>query len=102
MIRRPPRSTLFPYTTLFRSDAEPVTDIDERHTQHQDQGDGKARGLDRKSTRLNSSHVSISYAVFCLKKKKKQNRDGYHNKHSRHQLRTVRSASCILCSRCHI
>src|SRR6266487_4824312 len=64
MIRRPPRSTLFPYTTLFRSP-----------------GRGAARGHrpdhparhpgDRKSTRLNSSHPSISYAVFCLKKKKK-------------------------------
>src|SRR5256885_11882389 len=68
MIRRPPRSTLFPYTTLFRSRtgqpehgrAEPVA--------------GRARlprRRDRKSTRLNSSHLVISYAVFCLKKKKK-------------------------------
>src|SRR3712207_7251729 len=84
MIRRPPRSTLFPYTTLFRS--------------HADAGDGDSRGalprsaaalldggclcrltvyfyylcvLDRKSTRLNSSHANISYAVFCLKKKNK-------------------------------
>src|SRR2546430_3352099 len=75
MIRRPPRSTLFPYTTLFRSLADgqaleaaipagvtvemkrlPQTDLD---------------GADRKSTRLNSSHSQISYAVFCLKKKKK-------------------------------
>src|SRR5690348_17840963 len=69
MIRRPPRSTLFPYTTLFRSDLS---------------GGGERRGSrpppvydrghepapDRKSTRLNSSHPSISYAVFCLKKKK--------------------------------
>src|SRR5690242_21610129 len=87
MLRRPPRSTLFPYTTLFRS-----------HVVHQQQGrggtggpDGKEEPVssadlpllqkdrahrgrqqsDRKSTRLNSSHMSISYAVFCLKKKKK-------------------------------
>src|SRR5208283_390365 len=65
MIRRPPRSTLFPYTTLFRSP---------RHAR----GSGAGRGVapcarrgDRKSTRLNSSHITISYAVFCLKKKKK-------------------------------
>src|SRR5438034_5092371 len=72
MIRRPPRSTLFPYTTLFRSD-----DL-ERLLRASDQ-DGRAecdrRGggaRDRKSTRLNSSHTVISYAVFCLKKKKKK------------------------------
>src|SRR6267143_6158405 len=64
MIRRPPRSTLFPYTTLFRSRPGGCRCRDEhRHP-------GGAR--DRKSTRLNSSHSSISYAVFCLKKKKKQ------------------------------
>src|SRR5690606_41367212 len=69
MIRRPPRSTLFPYTTLFRSDVEdpPPSPLlhpreDLPHEVHQD----------RKSTRLNSSHVKISYAVFCLKKKKKK------------------------------
>src|SRR6266853_1285472 len=68
MIRRPPRSTLFPYTTLFRSG--PL-----RHGR----GGGPRRGEppgrggpDRKSTRLNSSHSQISYAVFCLKKKKKK------------------------------
>src|SRR5258708_39404430 len=70
MIRRPPRSTLFPYTTLFRSQA--VGDAGhhphplERHDARVD-----ADGEDRKSTRLNSSHQIISYAVFCLKKKKK-------------------------------
>src|SRR5256885_13150258 len=89
MIRRPPRSTLFPYTTLFRSvvgglpdhrvaaqqrrhevpgrdgDREVASRDDRRHA------DGHAEGeqLDRKSTRLNSSHLVISYAVFCLKKK---------------------------------
>src|SRR5207249_9740785 len=78
MIRRPPRSTLFPYTTLFRSRAGRPRE--ERHPVHLVAGlePGHA-GLDvlnhpaedRKSTRLNSSHVSISYAVFCLKKKTK-------------------------------
>src|SRR4051794_41869474 len=74
MIRRPPRSTLFPYTTLFRSELD-------LHVRAED----AALGLqaladpfieDRKSTRLNSSHPSISYAVFCLKKKKKD--EGRH------------------------
>src|SRR3712207_8924777 len=88
MIRRPPRSTLFPYTTLFRSHLAqpPCLDLvdkaahavlvwDERAVLYP--GDGLAHvllqvgeGLDRKSTRLNSSHANISYAVFCLKKKK--------------------------------
>src|SRR5689334_25233609 len=79
MIRRPPRSTLFPYTTLFRSpgphgrDRGRAGDDDgcARHHAGTDQGEPGAR--DRKSTRLNSSHSSISYAVFCLKKKKKKN-----------------------------
>src|SRR3712207_6969369 len=102
MIRRPPRSTLFPYTTLFRSDRCPVlakrddvergSDRNEERHQHaadvlrafrrlaeheRDAGHGGERGdpgaqrEDRKSTRLNSSHANISYAVFCLKKKKK-------------------------------
>src|SRR5437588_5006909 len=79
MIRRPPRSTLFPYTTLFRSDgvrvcAQPMPEqvsaiwprlVREQHNQQ--------RCEDRKSTRLNSSHTVISYAVFCLKKKKEKN-----------------------------
>src|SRR5258707_9486850 len=76
MIRRPPRSTLFPYTTLFRSDRPPprpdpsvLRRRDARGRAAQRPAD---RGeLDRKSTRLNSSHANISYAVFCLKKKKK-------------------------------
>src|SRR5438105_11707223 len=81
MIRRPPRSTLFPYTTLFRSeiffvgrnmDADRAAQIGlVNHVVDADE-------LDRKSTRLNSSHEWISYAVFCLKKKKKKN-----NKESR-------------------
>src|SRR3712207_7055192 len=96
MIRRPPRSTLFPYTTLFRSLAAGRAERLHLDVQHPDravlpvrrprQGDGRAgprrrlrRGAgqrllrrDRKSTRLNSSHANISYAVFCLKKKKKE------------------------------
>src|SRR5256885_5597425 len=79
MIRRPPRSTLFPYTTLFRSLApreghdhthptgrQRDPDDDERRRRREQQGDSRQ---DRKSTRLNSSHLVISYAVFCLKKK---------------------------------
>src|SRR2546430_7188167 len=89
MIRRPPRSTLFPYTTLFRSQS----DLPRRHRRaahrirshlvgnrgarahHHGERDHvvRCRG-DRKSTRLNSSHSQISYAVFCLKKKKKKRR----------------------------
>src|SRR3712207_8464423 len=87
MIRRPPRSTLFPYTTLFRSDRAAaarsrLARADREPSRmaragaerpdlgaplRNDRGDGRAR--DRKSTRLNSSHANISYAVFCLKKK---------------------------------
>src|SRR6476620_12513691 len=66
MIRRPPRSTLFPYTTLFRSRAHP------RYLARDDLPGPDDRARDRKSTRLNSSHANTSYAVFCLKKKKKQ------------------------------
>src|SRR3712207_7709822 len=82
MIRRPPRSTLFPYTTLFRSDdvplpvgrraarGQPLRVHGERHLWTIPAAP-RAHGLrDRKSTRLNSSHANISYAVFCLKKKK--------------------------------
>src|SRR2546430_10400500 len=71
MIRRPPRSTLFPYTTLFRSGCIAVT---EAPACHLPAGGGPQHSAlhqaDRKSTRLNSSHSQISYAVFCLKKKK--------------------------------
>src|SRR2546430_10123796 len=71
MIRRPPRSTLFPYTTLFRSHPPEIVELDEHAPEHV----GEVAHLfggerDRKSTRLNSSHSQISYAVFCLKKKK--------------------------------
>src|SRR3712207_7573236 len=85
MIRRPPRSTLFPYTTLFRSSYPYIAiSLDEQYprvyfTRERHRRDRayfgpysnakKVRGTDRKSTRLNSSHANISYAVFCLKKK---------------------------------
>src|SRR5207253_8686687 len=76
MIRRPPRSTLFPYTTLFRSQVVPAIDDATCPKLPPTQFCvGGNFGQDRKSTRLNSSHVAISYAVFCLKKKKtKKNR----------------------------
>src|SRR5260221_2635816 len=73
MIRRPPRSTLFPYTTLFRSIySETLGKVLPRRADQQAQATEKIdkNELDRKSTRLNSSHTVISYAVFCLKKKK--------------------------------
>src|SRR2546427_6207823 len=83
MIRRPPRSTLFPYTTLFRSRRldRGVQRQQVRHVgEFPDRSDEPAhhRVQDRKSTRLNSSHSQISYAVFCLKKKKK--RKHFHSK----------------------
>src|SRR5688572_31566054 len=94
MIRRPPRSTLFPYTTLFRSPlrlahqrngiASGVGDAAREHGDDRGRAgvEGVDDGLDRKSTRLNSSHSQISYAVFCLKKKKKnkinQNQKNMH------------------------
>src|SRR2546430_5635618 len=84
MIRRPPRSTLFPYTTLFRSDLHERPARDDhaadmlRHVARQ-----PGNLLDRKSTRLNSSHSQISYAVFCLKKK---------NKHITHSTNSSRYA----------
>src|SRR5437660_6824525 len=83
MIRRPPRSTLFPYTTLFRSAAHPSRPgciewrpmqwpITIRRRPVKEIFRKRRYQTDRKSTRLNSSHVAISYAVFCLKKKKKK------------------------------
>src|SRR5205809_5647289 len=78
MLRRPPRSTLFPYTTLFRSISSLLIAADTWSLDNFGQiliacltSDGKIYERDRKSTRLNSSHGYISYAVFCLKKKKK-------------------------------
>src|SRR5215216_7825404 len=73
MIRRPPRSTLFPYTTLFRSPCCPARACPIGQARAGQQGD-------RKSTRLNSSHQIISYAVFCLKKKKKNTKYSIHGK----------------------
>src|SRR2546427_4299567 len=70
MIRRPPRSTLFPYTTLFRSRRIFSRGAELARATRAAPGGQGARGEDRKSTRLNSSHSQISYAVFCLKKKK--------------------------------
>src|SRR3712207_6951067 len=93
MIRRPPRSTLFPYTTLFRSgdevvgeDREAVEVVEMGHAREGEVVRDDLRALpeaavveDRKSTRLNSSHANISYAVFCLKKKKlKYKQPTYH------------------------
>src|SRR5262245_66636687 len=72
MIRRPPRSTLFPYTTLFRSTVPPLRVITDAAFARGAPRSGSTRTEDRKSTRLNSSHLGISYAVFCLKKKKKK------------------------------
>src|SRR5258707_6699589 len=90
MIRRPPRSTLFPYTTLFRS----VDDLGAA-VQVVARGLGHHLGVrtDRKSTRLNSSHANISYAVFCLKKKK--NRRGIVCCRNPVQL-----PACIICVLC--
>src|SRR5215467_15781898 len=92
MIRRPPRSTLFPYTTLFRSDRRRVP-----VRAPQSRG-GAALGVapvtavadrsDRKSTRLNSSHLVISYAVFCLKKKKKKTNSFYFKKKKKKKTNT--------------
>src|SRR3712207_6885709 len=74
MIRRPPRSTLFPYTTLFRSErpqsGDPPRHVRPRQLARARSGEQQGPDRDRKSTRLNSSHANISYAVFCLKKKK--------------------------------
>src|SRR5436190_23719424 len=76
MIRRPPRSTLFPYTTLFRSQRSGFGDRSGEFQEHEHRRTGGRHQYgahrDRKSTRLNSSHTVISYAVFCLKKKKKK------------------------------
>src|SRR5690349_23437293 len=96
MIRRPPRSTLFPYTTLFRS-ATPVSRI----ASSTSGGSGlppcfsitsapaSRTSQDRKSTRLNSSHVEISYAVFCLKKKKKQKKQTNHSYYIAYHIKHI-------------
>src|SRR5947208_4986706 len=85
MIPRPPRSTLFPYTTLFRSQGfawhkhRPGGLFYDGHFQSRIAG--MSIREDRKSTRLNSSHQIISYAVFCLKKKKRKNNNSHYTKH---------------------
>src|SRR2546429_4089470 len=86
MIRRPPRSTLFPYTTLFRSTGVRDASNCPHHGTPCTAGDA-----DRKSTRLNSSHGYISYAVFCLKKKKKAITTDFVSM-------TLLHAPCVLCS----
>src|SRR2546427_9134483 len=99
MIRRPPRSTLSPYTTLFRSqsgqtrwNARALSQLqrtgngDDRLPQRLRRGPGRA---DRKSTRLNSSHSQISYAVFCLKKKKKKNKKSLPENETKEQDMTL-------------
>src|SRR2546430_12918912 len=85
MIRRPPRSTLFPYTTLFRSSQKNANGVDAPHSSpwnsigtNGPHSRIAAAIRDRKSTRLNSSHSQISYAVFCLKKKKNQELNQRH------------------------
>src|SRR2546427_8947426 len=98
MIRRPPRSTLFPYTTLFRSlldlrqetagvrRGERVGEL-ERGVVAREFADALTASQDRKSTRLNSSHSQISYAVFCLKKKKSIVTDSLRYRHTRLRMR---------------
>src|SRR5258707_3327785 len=87
MIRRPPRSTLFPYTTLFRSDLDKK--VGDFYASCMEEKSIEAKGAqvlkDRKSTRLNSSHANISYAVFCLKKKKKKRLDPINDHILNHQ-----------------
>src|SRR5258708_22124053 len=100
MIRRPPRSTLFPYTTLFRSrGTRMASDLLAKHRNQQigaaidDPGVlGEVRGCidqDRKSTRLNSSHQIISYAVFCLKKKKTRTRHNITDRDNERYEKTI-------------
>src|SRR5690242_21355907 len=99
MIRRPPRSTLFPYTTLFRSHGlahaleRPHRVRDQRAIVHRadEWVERNVLHQDRKSTRLNSSHMSISYAVFCLKKKKnkKKNTKQYNKQKTMIQHRQI-------------
>src|SRR5262245_64406576 len=101
MVAHPPRSTLFPYTTLFRSPPrlrdpgarlerprvgeheerqEPRVVLGVEREPEEDAGQDRPREADRKSTRLNSSHLGISYAVFCLKKKKKRHQNKHYHK----------------------
>src|SRR5437667_541917 len=98
MIRRPPRSTLFPYTTLFRSDRRHrALQGRHRHALARAPRHHHPRRLqprsDRKSTRLNSSHITISYAVFCLKKKKKKKKDNTQKIRKPHKRRTTKTTT---------
>src|SRR5690349_21994725 len=99
MIRRPPRSTLFPYTTLFRSTRNSISTF--RTTGTNRWSSGRFVQRDRKSTRLNSSHVEISYAVFCLKKKKKKYKllnsipQSHPEIQMRHSLRLIKAYSDV-------
>src|SRR3712207_6866374 len=100
MIRRPPRSTLFPYTTLFRSYPETV-DAGVRGEEWLVSEDCPLAGTgpwqlrpevttpDRKSTRLNFSHANISYAVFCLKKKKKKKKNNNNSSHIKNEYQSI-------------
>src|SRR5690242_21125681 len=87
MIRRPPRSTLFPYTTLFRSIAEHehIPEVEATaladYLLHRAGGEKEIAAMRSEEQRLNSSHMSISYAVFCLKKKKKKDNTHHDNHH---------------------
>src|SRR5256885_3394649 len=93
MIRRPPRSTLFPYTTLFRSlapmpsEPRPPASVTAAASAGVDVPAMGAWMIDRKSTRLNSSHLVISYAVFCLKKKKKKDSKAEHERNGEKVVR---------------
>src|SRR5690348_17892833 len=97
MIRRPPRSTLFPYTTLFRSTQPPtapepsappasLADQVQQYLASRRPAPTVTQAPDRKSTRLNSSHPSISYAVFCLKKKKKKKQKPQPKQHKKNHI----------------
>src|SRR2546430_13758958 len=100
MIRRPPRSTLFPYTTLFRSlvGRGPPADPDDRRGAGAGRlGAGQAVRPDRKSTRLNSSHSQISYAVFCLKKKNNVFIRSIHL-----HLAHTRQHTCLVCDTIYV
>src|SRR5256885_12007220 len=100
MIRRPPRSTLFPYTTLFRSptgEVRRMTEVLDPQSDVRYALEWRSEPGDRKSTRLNSSHLVISYAVFCLKKKKKQIKWTLNNKQIQHMHETPASHSLYLC-----
>src|SRR5215203_7054566 len=94
MIRRPPRSTLFPYTTLFRSRrrADPLVACPRRGAARAPPRAPRSlarRRRDRKSTRLNSSHANISYAVFCLKKKKKKKKTFNKTKKKKTKIKII-------------